>query len=351
VTCIDLAPQEGPTAVPEHVGRDRRRHSRLWLTAVASLLLVISALAVVFRIQPVSTMPRLIIAVGATFVPLAALAGLVLAAVCRRRVLAIAGVFLLIATTAVQWSWFFSGSPTRLQSAIDVRVLASNLRYGRADPAEFVALATRDADLISVVELTAEAVERFKQAGLDAAFPHSFTKPAPGPGGIGIWSRFPISPMTEARHRKVGMPAVRVEIPGLSAEPILAAVHVMSPLAADQNTIAEWSQGMAAARAQLDNFAREAGPAAVIVGGDYNSTSNMRQFRDLLTNGYRDAAEEIGSGFGPTFKADIALPPMITIDHILTRNAAASSLRTVTITGSDHRALLATIQLPRDSGG
>jgi len=72
----------------------------------------------------------------------------------------------------------------------------------------------------------------------------------------------------------------------------------------------------------------------------------MRQYRDLLTNGYHDAVDQMGAGFAPTFKADGWLPPLITIDHILTRNAEASSIRTVKITGSDHRSLLATIRVP-----
>lgn len=316
------------------------------LTAIAVILLIISALGVVFRVQPVSSMPRLILTVGATFVPILALVGLLLAIACRRRVLAIIGAVLLVATTAVQMQWYFLGSPTKLQGAVEIRMLASNIRYGRAEPAGFVELASRNADVVSVVELTAEAVDRFTQAGIGAAFPYSYLRPAPGPGGIGVWSRYPITPVTAPGHRAVSMPAVRVQIPGLTEEPIVAAVHVMSPLAGDQNTIADWNQGMSGAKAQLDSFAKEAGPAAVLVGGDYNATPNMRQFRDLLTNGYSDAVEQTGSGFGPTFKADIALPPVITIDHLLTRNAAVSSVRTITVVGSDHRALLATIQLP-----
>jgi endonuclease/exonuclease/phosphatase (EEP) superfamily protein YafD len=37
---------------------------------------------------------------------------------------------------------------------------------------------------------------------------------------------------------------------------------------------------------------------------------------------------------------------VITIDHVLTRNDAASSFRTIDIPGSDYRSLLATIQVP-----
>jgi endonuclease/exonuclease/phosphatase (EEP) superfamily protein YafD len=98
----------------------------------------------------------------------------------------------------------------------------------------------------------------------------------------------------------------------------------------------------------LNHFADIGGPAAVIAVGDFNSTHDMRQFRDLLTSGYRDAVEQTGAGWSPTFPSRSSHPPLITIDHVLTRNAAASSIKTVYIPGSDHRALLATIQAPLD---
>ncbi len=120
-------------------------------------------------------------------------------------------------------------------------------------------------------------------------------------------------------------------------------------MAGDENTVDDWRYGMAGAKAKLDNYATAAGPAAVIIGGDYNSTPDMRQFRDLLTDGYHDAVEQSGAGFAPTFKADSWLPPVITIDHVLTRNAVASMIRTVKIKGSDHRSLLATIRVPIDA--
>jgi endonuclease/exonuclease/phosphatase (EEP) superfamily protein YafD len=73
----------------------------------------------------------------------------------------------------------------------------------------------------------------------------------------------------------------------------------------------------------------------------------MRQFRDLLTNGYRDAAEQTGAAFIPTFPADSWLPPALEIDHVLTRGATVTSLTAVTVTGSDHRALLTTVHIPQ----
>lgn len=311
-----------------------------------ALAVAFSAVALVVRFQPVSSLPRLVLSVGATFVPLIALGGLTLALLSRRRLLSVLAAVVLAATLAIQVSWYWAGRPSAAGPYVEVRVLASNLFKGRADAASFVATA-RDADLVTVAELTPEAIERLNRAGISQRFPYSSLFATSGVGGVGIWSRYPLTPLSEPRHRNVLIPAVRVHLPGVEFEPVVAAVHVMSPVAGDQNTVADWRQGMEAAEAQLDNFARAAGAGAVIVGGDYNSTPDMRQFRDLLTNGYTDAVNQTGSGYAPTFPSNASIPPVITIDHVLTRNAAASSVRTVTITGSDHRAVFAVVRVPR----
>lgn len=300
------------------------------------------------RARPIANIPSLVLAVGAPYVPLAALAGLVVATTCRQVVVSICAALVLVATVGVQFSWYYLGRPADVVAYQDIRVLSSNLRHGQADPEFVVNLANANADVITVSELTPAEVRRLHHAGVDAAFPYSHILPAPGAGGIGMWSRYPLTALSEPRHRWVSIPAARVQIPGLRFEPLLASVHVYSPIAGDANTVAEWRGGMASAKVQLDNFARTAGPAAVIIGGDYNSTPDMRQFRDLLSNGYRDAVQESGSGFAPTFPSNRHYPPVITIDHVLTRNAAAESVRTIEIPGSDHRALLATVRVPID---
>jgi len=323
---------------------------RIVTTTLATTALLFAAVAMAFRYQPVTSIPRLVLSVGATFVPLIALVGLVTAVLARRPVLMILGAVLVSATLAIQVAWYYVGNNRHPEMGpyAEVRVLSSNLRYGRADPDEFVALASTSADVITVAELTPDAVDRYVAAGITKDFPYSVLKAAPGAGGIGLWSRYPLTPLTAIRHRAVTMPAARVDVPGVTNKPVVASVHIMSPVAGDENTVEEWSAGMAGAKAQLDNFAREAGPGAVIIGGDYNSTPDMRQFRDLLTDGYSDVVQQLGSGFAPTFKADHPLPPLITIDHILTRNAAATTIETVKVTGSDHRSLLATVRVPLD---
>lgn len=314
--------------------------------ALAVIALVFVAVALVARRQPVSTVPRLVLAVGSTFVPVVAVVGLILAVLSRRVLLAVVAAALLTITAAVQASWYYLARPAGIGAYTELRVLSSNLRYGRADPATFVDLATDRADVITVAELTPEAVSRFNDAGIDKSFPYSLLIPGPGAGGIGLWSRYPLTPLSASRHRGVRMPAARLEIPGVANEPVLASAHIMSPVSDRVNTVEDWANGMAGAKAQLSNFAQVAGPGAVIVGGDYNSTPDMRQFRDLLTDGYRDAVEQTGSGFAPTYPSDTRFPPVITIDHVLTRNAVVSSVMTIEIPGSDHRSLLATVQVP-----
>ncbi len=325
-------------------GKSRALRALGTITAIVAL--IVAAVGLVFRVQPVTTIPRLMLAVGSTFVPLIALTGLVLAIMSRRVLLSLLGVFLLTATVAIQVNWYYLGRHSDIGAYKELRVLSSNLRYGRADPTEFVGLANSSADVITVAELTEEAVTRFTDAGIGQSFPHSQLTPGSGASGIGMWSRYPLTPVSAPRHRSVSMPAARVQVPGLEHPPLLASVHVQSPVSDNENTIEDWNYGMAGAKAQLANFATAAGPAAVIIGGDYNSTPDMRQFRDLLTNGYQDAVEELGAGYAPTFKADSWLPPVITIDHVLTRNATPASVKTVKIKGSDHRALLATIRIP-----
>jgi endonuclease/exonuclease/phosphatase (EEP) superfamily protein YafD len=84
----------------------------------------------------------------------------------------------------------------------------------------------------------------------------------------------------------------------------------------------------------------------VLVGGDFNATTDDAQFRGILATGYADAAQQAGAGFTPTWPADRWFPPLIAIDHVLTRGAVARSVDSVRIPGSDHRALVVDVRIP-----
>lgn len=325
-------------------GRARRFTTAL---AIASLVSCVVALAV--RALPLTNIVGLVIAVATPYAAVVAASGVVLAVLSRRLVLTCGCVVVLIATLGVQAAWYFHGGPKTDVEATEIRVLSSNLRRGSADAPSFVTLAVRDADVITVSELTPEQSQSFTAAGLDNVFPYSVLAPAPGARGIGLWSRFPIEPLA-LPERRVTIVAALLRIPGVRVDPVLASVHVVSPVASLTDSFDDWRVAISALGTSLHDFGHRADDGAVIVAGDFNSTPDMRQYRDLLTDGYRDAVEDTGAGFMPTYPSHSWLPPMITIDHVVTRNAMTTSLRTVGVRGSDHRALLATVEVPREPG-
>lgn len=263
---------------------------RVLLTALAVAALAFAVATLVVRAWPVSNVFALVAAVGSPYAPFVALTGLALAALSRRILLSIIAVLVVTATSVFLVPRYYFGRPAEVSQYADIRVLSSNLRKGRADASSFVTLARESADVITAAELTPEEVERFSQAGIGEVFPYSVLIPAPAGWGIGLWSRFPLTTVTPGKHpRNMAITAARLRVPGVRLDPLVASVHVTSPVANETNTVDDWRSGIAATEAVLDGFAEAAGPAAVIIAGDFNSTPDMRQFRDLLTNGYRDA--------------------------------------------------------------
>lgn len=318
--------------------RSRRFRALLVLVALAFVVATL-----VIRALPLPNNVALVIAVGSPYVALVALLGLVIAVLNRLKVLSVVAVAVTAASVGAQMHWYHGGrSGGDGGEHVDVRVLSANLRYGRADPEQFVELARNSADVITVTELTAEAVQRFYSAGIDDEFPHSILFPAPNAGGNGIWSRYPLTPLSPTRYWNSGMVAARAHIPGVRIATAVASVHITSPMASFES----WRNGVTATKSRLAGLADTVRQGAVIAAGDFNSTPDMRQFRDLIADGYRDAVRHTGAGFTPTFPSDTVLPPMITIDHVLTRHANVSSIRSVHIAGTDHRALLATVEVP-----
>jgi endonuclease/exonuclease/phosphatase (EEP) superfamily protein YafD len=315
-------------------------------TAFAAGILATATVALMFRNRPVNGVISLFLAVGSPYAALLSAVGVVIAVSLRHVLLSVLAVAVAAASLGVQFSWYHGGHPRDVGSHVEIRVLSSNVRNGEADAASFVKLAEAEADVIMVAELTPQAAQSFSRHGISRTFPHAVLMPEAGAVGIGMWSRFPLTAVPVPKRRSIATPAARLRIPGVRFDPLLAAVHVDSPVADRADNIAEWRSGLAGVQAQLDRFAALAGRGAVIVGGDFNSTPDIRQFRDLLTDGYQDAANQVGAGFTPTFPAGGWFPPLITIDHVLTRNAVATSFTAVAIEASDHRGLVATIRVP-----
>lgn len=233
----------------------------------------------------------------------------------------------------------------RADNAVDpgirLEVMSANLRLGHADAESLVSLVQDHVEILALQELTPRELERLSAAGLDTLLPHRLIDGRrPSPYGIGVWSRYPLSLPPEVRGKQLPFLAATIQVPAVKTSPVIVVAHLANPW-----HIRRWSgdiQKLATMLREVDQLT----DGAAVVAGDMNSTLDMRPFRNLLRGGYRDAAEQAGAGFRPTFPAGTAIPPLFAIDHVLTLRCRAVATYTVSLPGSDHRAIRATIVIP-----
>jgi endonuclease/exonuclease/phosphatase (EEP) superfamily protein YafD len=220
-------------------------------------------------------------------------------------------------------------------NGVPIVVMTINTRFGLADAAAIVSIARqRDVGLLLLQELTPEAFDALVDAGLEDTLPHVVTAPLDGANGSGVWSRTPLTPLVAPGG--FGHPPVVATTVLAGLDVVAASVHPVSPFPSDS---AQWSAELDLLTAWLDT-----GEGPVIVGGDFNATFDHRQFRDLLGAGLHDAVEQAGAGYLPTYPVGRRYPPLISIDHVLTRGPiVATAVDTVELSGTDHLALVATL--------
>ncbi|MGI9063165.1 MAG: endonuclease/exonuclease/phosphatase family protein [Pseudonocardiaceae bacterium] len=214
-------------------------------------------------------------------------------------------------------------------------VAGANLYYGRADPQAVVDLVrAHDVDVLSLQELTPQAVGALDAAGLADLLPHRVFQPDDRAAGTGLASRYPLRALPSSPDSYHFQPVARVDGPGAGAE--VVAVHVVAPVG--RIDPAEWRAELAALPGSV--------PGRVLVG-DFNATLDHRPLRRLLATGYRDAAASVGAGLRATWPTDTPLPPVAAIDHVLIgQGCTVRSFDVVALPGSDHHAVVAALVLP-----
>ncbi|MGW0173092.1 endonuclease/exonuclease/phosphatase family protein [Rhodococcus sp. NPDC003322] len=221
-----------------------------------------------------------------------------------------------------------------------LRVLQANVKLGQADPVHVADLVReRDVDVVTVQELTDEGITGLHAAGLDDLLPHRFVI-SYGPNGLGggIYSRFPLSNTRILDGYLSANLAADLDV-GLREPVALFAVH---PAPAYLFPARMWAAELRGLGAE---FAAAAGRDNVVVSGDYNASYSQRQYRDLLTDGFADAADQVGAGLLPTMPAHRWYPAVTGIDRIVTKGATVTHLERVDLPGSDHHGLIADIAL------
>ncbi|WP_245006547.1 endonuclease/exonuclease/phosphatase family protein [Mycolicibacterium diernhoferi] len=283
----------------------------------------------------------------AAFTPVAVLVSavaVVLLLIGGHRWVAVAATVVLLVGIGTQAPLYRAGAPVE-SSGPSVRVMQANIRLGGADPVALVdSVDAHGVDLLTVIELTDSAAAKLADAGLEDALPNTCGHPRPGGGGAGIYSRHPLRECARLDGFVLNNLRAVAEIPGAAP----TAVYALHPLPPYPEPAWKWVYELKRLR---PIFAAE--PYPMIVGADFNSTYDHRQYRDLLSNSTPnggasliDAAEYLGAGVVPTYPADRMLPPVLAIDRILARGWVPMSFTRFDLPGSDHLGVVGALQLP-----
>jgi endonuclease/exonuclease/phosphatase (EEP) superfamily protein YafD len=246
------------------------------------------------------------------------------------------------------------GEATRLPQPMDtkpgvlpLRVLTLNAQKGRADPAAVVREIERhQVDVLIVQELTPGMMQRLADAGVDTRLPFCHLDLRPGPHGTGLWARWPLTPLPPVPGLVAAAPRARME--PVDGWPVtLTGVHLRAPVG---RRVRRWQRELAAIRSALAGTGGHQ-----VVAGDFNATRDHRPFRDLLDAGFLDCADAAQRRPWPgfTWPTGGRIPPVMRLDHVLVSQAGAtvSAARVVRVPGTDHRGVLAAIELaPAGSG-
>jgi endonuclease/exonuclease/phosphatase (EEP) superfamily protein YafD len=264
----------------------------------------------------------------------------VVAALLRQRAAAVvAALVALVLAIAVAPRALGGPSAPDGQPGPRLRVLAVNMHLGTGSADALVALArSTHADVLSVVEMTPDLVVRLNAAGLGELMPHYVLAPRPGSDGTGLFARRPLASAPGVRGAIALMVAGRPRIGG--APPVeIVAIHPSAP---------QSRTGTGAWRRDLRALPPATSSPLMVLAGDFNATLDHAELRRLLDTGYDDAAAQVGAGLRWTWPVGRRFPPPVTIDHVLAdRRIGVRAVSVHTIPGTDHRAVLAELQLPK----
>lgn len=251
----------------------------------------------------------------------------------------LAGGFALVALagTVMHGVWVapaYVGSAETAPGGAPLRVMSANLMLGQASPSRVVELAAeKDVDVLVLQEVDDAALTRMRRAGLDELFAHAAGEPAPGAAGTVVLARRPLRAVSAL---DTGFGGYQASVDGVT----VLAVHPRPPT----GDVRGWAED----HRVLRRAAYERDRPTMIVG-DLNATTDHRVLRELAGRGFRDAATTARSQWQPTWPADgevrlfgVPVPPLLALDHVLVNHALHPvSTESVTVAGTDHRALVA----------
>jgi endonuclease/exonuclease/phosphatase (EEP) superfamily protein YafD len=235
---------------------------------------------------------------------------------------------------------FLGSRPDPADGAQKLQVMTMNLYRGNADPAMVMETAAlQRVDILVLEEVTPSSLRELEKYGLSEAYPYRVGVPEEGVQGT----------MAFAAYRIRGGERLDTEFGAWSFDVVLPqgllrmyAVHVQPPYGEANG----WRADLAALAEAADKD-RELD----LMAGDFNATPDHKPFRKLIDLDLRSASERVNAGWQPTWPEHgeksvlgIPLPLVVQIDHVLVgRSMTATSCKTYSIKGTDHRALVAEV--------
>ncbi len=341
------------------VGSSRSGGRHGCLSAVLWLVIIGIVAACAMRMLPIERSVRSVVPEVVSFVPWLAIPALIclgLALLWRRWLLAIVS-FSCVALLAF-WHLGFvipdrpispeAGviAATRADPDDNVmRLMTLNTKNGHADAAQVVqAVRERNVEVLALQEVSWSFLEELDAAGMGEVLPYHVDSVAGRWDNGGLNCLFSRVEMSDASEDLLPM-----DLSAMSAGSIdmgeltlrFVSCHPSSPHLGGQDL---WSEGLSTI-ASLSEYDHR-----YVVMGDFNSTWNHASFRSLLGTSFLDASEAAGEGFHMTFPSweGLPVPPLIEIDHIVfadDERIAVGGLETIRIDGTDHLALLATLEV------
>lgn len=250
--------------------------------------------------------------------------------------------------------------PGRPAEGATLRIFTLNARGGWASPdAVLGTLRRHDVDVLAVTELTPSMVSRLAEADLAKVLPSAHLDPRAGSAGSGLWARWPLHPLPPLPGLVAAAQRARVELAG-GGPVTLTVVHPKAPVKGGEN---QWQRELA-----LLGTGLAGGPGPQVVAGDFNASRDHQAFRDLLAAGFLDCADAAQRRTWPGFTWPTTLDarvnqdqlrfrdwlrarrtlPIMRLDHVLVSRAGATvrEVRAIRIPGTDHRGVLAIIDIP-----
>lgn len=349
--------------------RPRKRGKHWFLSLLLWLIMAAVCILLAIRTLPVDYSTLRFVPELASFVPLSLIPTvicLVLAFAWHRRLLVL--VCLAALTVNCYWhaGYFFAtntvsaAAETAVLTSADTsdsyaRIMTINTLNGQASAEDIVRVCReQNVEVLCLQEMTDGMVSDLENAGINDILPYSVVSEGASMISNGGRNAIYTAAPTDDVSRNLlpidtsSMPAANIQVGNQTVR--IVSVHPNSPIKGAEDL---WDEGLSVI-GSLSDYNH-----SYLIMGDFNSTWDHVRFRTLLGSSFVDASQQSGEGFHMTYPSEsvslsiagftfkIPSLPLIEIDHIVySKNSGivVSSLETVSISGTDHKALLATLE-------